>query len=93
MPGALSPPAAPLRVPPAAGPGVFRSSSKSIFLIKPEVPERPEESQERAEQYGYYWMIFGKKSANGQSGVYFETANNDFSLVKRQCLGARLSGF
>lgn len=27
-----------------------------------------------------------KESANGQSGVYFETANNDFSRVKRQCL-------
>lgn len=35
------------------------------FLINPEVPERPEESQERAQQYGYYWMIFGKKVLMG----------------------------
>lgn len=34
-----------------------------------------------------------KESANGQSGVYFETANNDFSRVKRQCLRARSGGF
>lgn len=39
-------------------------------------------------------MIFGKKSANGQSGVYFQSANNDFfSRVKRQCLRARSGGF
>lgn len=34
-----------------------------------------------------------KESANGQSGVYFETANNDFSRVKRQCLCTRSGGF
>lgn len=34
-----------------------------------------------------------KESANGQSGVYFETANNDFSRVKRQPLRARSGGF
>lgn len=34
-----------------------------------------------------------KESANGQSGVYFETANNDFSRVKRQCLRTRSGGF
>lgn len=28
-------------------------------------------------------LIFGEESANGQSGVYFETANNDFSWVKK----------
>lgn len=35
------------------------------FPINPEVPERPEESQERAQQYGYYRMIFGKKVLMG----------------------------
>lgn len=35
------------------------------FAINPEVPERPEESQERAQQYGYYRMIFGKKVLMG----------------------------
>lgn len=34
-----------------------------------------------------------KESANGQSGVYFQSANNDFSRVKRQCLRARSGGF
>lgn len=35
----------------------------------------------------------GKESANGQSGVYFETANNDFSRVKGGVCAHALVGF
>lgn len=38
-------------------------------------------------------MIFGKKSANGQSGVYFQSANNDFFSSGKKAVSARTLGW